>query len=108
MSSAATIVNILWRYKNQENLTEQELSELRKWLEQSPDHEDLFDDLSNTAKWDKDIAPLLAKDSSAGWKKIQERVKTFSEPEFVRPIFWKPYAAAAALVILLGSSLFIW
>src|SRR5450631_1170918 len=108
MPVATTIVNILWRYKNQEDLSDQELSELRKWLEQSPDHEDLFDDLSNSAKWDKEIAPLLAKDSNASWKKIQERVKDLSEPEIVRSFHWRPYAAAAALIILLGATFFIW
>jgi transmembrane sensor len=108
MSSSATMVNILWRYKNHEDLTEAELSELRKWLEESPDHEDLFDDLSNSAKWDKEIAPLLAKDGRATWNKIQDRVEALSQSETVHRIHWRPYAAAAAVVILLGASWLIW
>ena len=95
MPSSATIVHILWRYKNHEDLTDEELSELRKWLEESPDHEDLFDDLSNSAKWEKELAPLLAKDSNATWKKIQDKIEAFSAPKAERKISWRPYAVAA-------------
>lgn len=71
-------------------------------------HEDLFDDLSNTAKWDQDIAERLAKDSNATWKKIKERVEEMSPGEAKQKgkIGWRQFSAAAAIVILFAGVIY--
>lgn len=106
MYSNTSIVKILWRYKKHEKLTEGELAELREWLGASALHEDLFDDLSNTQKWDHEIADRFARNSNATWEKIRERMEEIAAQENGgrRKIGWKKYSvAAAALVILLSG-----
>jgi ferric-dicitrate binding protein FerR (iron transport regulator) len=108
MSSAASIVQILWRYKNHDELSEEELAELREWLEESERHEDLFDDLSNSAKWNAEIASLLRRDGDPTWNRIKQRIEELSTPITKRKMTWRPYAVAASLAILFGAGLFVW
>jgi ferric-dicitrate binding protein FerR (iron transport regulator) len=108
MPSNTSIVQILWRHKNHEELTEPELAELREWLEESPRHEDLFEELCNKAKWDKEIAGLLEKDSNATWNRIKSKVEALAEPPVTRKLNWRPFGVAASLAILLGAGLYFW
>lgn len=108
MSSAASIVQILWRYKNHEELSKEELAELREWLEESERHEDLFDDLSNSVKWDAEIAGLLKRDGDPTWNRIEQRIEELSTLATKRKMNWRPYAVAASLAILFGAGLFVW
>jgi transmembrane sensor len=107
MQSATSIVEILWRYKNHEFLSGKELNDLRLWLEESREHEDLLNELRNEKKWERDIADLLAKDSNATWNKIQKRVQELSGPVPVREGTWRQYAIAASVVILLGATILV-
>ncbi len=110
MSSSSSIVQILWRYKKREELTKDELEELRLWLMESPQHEELFDELSNTEKWEHEIKKWQSKDPNATWMKIEERIERMSSESLneKRKTRWVRYVAAAAAIVLIVIGVYRW
>jgi transmembrane sensor len=109
MSANTSIVKVLWRYKQREDLSEDELSELKQWLEESPEHEQLFADLSDTEKWDKEIAQWEATDPNATWNKISARVKGISPELLNRKTNRRSYLTAASILfIVLMTIAYLW
>jgi transmembrane sensor len=107
MSSSTTIVKILWRYKQREELSEEELAELRLWLMESPRNEELFDELSNAAKWDKEIEKWKGKDPDPTWNKITKRLESISPESFKKKRESGRYLiAASVLFIMLSAGLY--
>ncbi|MDP4128906.1 MAG: FecR domain-containing protein [Bacteroidota bacterium] len=97
MQKIPSIVDILWRYQQREPLSSEDEEQLRNWLRESEENELLFDDLSNHAKWEADMADLKARDSRATWNRIRERVKTGHESPVAGMRSWKKYATVAAI-----------
>ena len=108
MPSAPSIVQILWRYKNHENLSDGEMAELRRWLEESSRHEDLFDDLSNSSKWDKEVEAVISKDSDPTWFKIQAKIEALSGQKNVKKMSWQRFTTIAASVLLVCILTIFW
>ncbi len=102
MIEIPVIVSILTRYQRQEPLSESEKRILENWLRASEANQDLFNDLSNEEGWNREIADLQAKDDSATWSRIQERIEAMQEkPAPVHYIFpFKRWAAIAAIFIV--------
>ena len=75
---------------------------LKSWLQESPQHEKLFDDLSDAAGWDRALGKW-AGEPEATWNKIQKRVEALSPGNFenkkTTPWILYPVAAAAIAVI---------
>jgi transmembrane sensor len=110
MPSSSTIVEILWRYKKRESLSAGELADLKSWLRESPDHEQLYEELSNGPQWDKEIAKWQTKDPDPTWNKIQKRVEKMSPGTFVnrKKGDWGNYMMVAAGVLLIVAGTFWW
>jgi transmembrane sensor len=104
MSTHATIAKILWRYKQREELTEEELAELRLWLMESPENEQLFSDLSDTGKWDKEVSKWKEKDPEATWSRILKRVESISPEVFRKKRERGRYLIAASVLFILFST----
>lgn len=97
----------MWRYKQREELSEEEVAELRLWLMESPRNEELFDELSNSAKWDKNIEKWKGKDSDATWNKISKRLESISPEAFKKKRERGRYLiAASVLFIILSGTLY--
>jgi len=109
MQKIPSIVDILWRYQQREALSSDDEEQLRNWLRESEENELLFDDLSNHAKWEADMADLKARDSRATWNRIRERVKAGHENPVVGMRSWKKYATVAAIfaAAVLGTYLLL-
>src|ERR1700688_4008034 len=110
MSSSHVIAEILWRYKKREELSAEELDELKSWLRESPKHEQLFDELSNTSKWDLEIEKWEKKYPDATRDRIQKRIAEMTPGVFEskKKTDWKRYTLAAATTLLVLSSIFWW
>ena len=104
MQSTQSIISVLWRYKQNEELSPSELEELEQWLKKSSKNQELFDDLSNEAKWDREISALQARDGDATWNKISNRIEEAERPVHKTHVSWLRYAAAASILILVTSA----
>ncbi|MBE7172846.1 MAG: FecR domain-containing protein [Williamsia sp.] len=103
MQIAPSIVSVLWRYKQNEELSQPELEELALWLKKSPKNQELFDDLSNEAKWDREIAALQVKDGNATWNKISRWIAETEKPVRKTGVSWLRYAAASVIILVASA-----
>jgi hypothetical protein len=84
MDAQEIIFQILWRYKQRQELTDTELHELRLWLMESEYNEILFDDLSNNDKWERELKRNDSVDDKASMNKIRDRLKASPRKKFLR------------------------
>jgi ferric-dicitrate binding protein FerR (iron transport regulator) len=92
-----SIVDILYRYQQQESLTEEDRRILEDWLQASEANQDLFNDISNKEEWNRKLEVLKSRDSRPGWNRILERIEAGTEKPVLRPIPWKKYATVVAI-----------
>lgn len=97
MQKPSSIVDILFRFQQQEPLTEEDRRILQDWLGASEANQDLFDEISNAEEWNRKIEVLKSRDSRAGWNLILERVEGRQEKPVPGTMRWKKYAAVAAI-----------
>lgn len=97
MQKPSSIVDILFRYQQQDSLTEEDRRVLQDWLGTSEANQDLFDEISNAEEWNRKIEVLKSRDSRAGWNLIRERIEAGQEIPVLRTMPWKKYAAVAAI-----------
>jgi transmembrane sensor len=109
MPSNTTIVEILWRYKKREELSDGEIVTLQSWLRESTDHEKLFEELSNHAKWEAEIDKWQSKDPDSTWNRIRKSVEALSPDTFAekKSRVWIRYISAAACIGII-SFIFWW
>ena len=73
------IIQVLSNYLQHFDLSEQEQDLLRSWLLESGANEDLFDDISNEAKWIHDCPPNIPHDLAGSLQRIRARLIENSE-----------------------------
>ena len=89
-----------------EDISYEEMSQLRGWLDSSAENKMLFDDLKQ--EWDKLELPSASKDKTRVLNNVKERIRTEDKKseKIVRKLFygnWYKLAASVALTISLGS-----
>jgi len=85
----------------EKNLTGEEETELDDWINASDQNQRIFDDLIDPDKLRQGFKELDNLDVQASWQRIEQR------KEAIKPLrLWPKYAAAAAIVILLGVTIF--
>ena len=91
MGDQDIIFQILWRYRRRETLSDDDLEELRLWLMESRYHEELFEDLSNTARWNKELEKKCLVDDNASMKKLRDRLAAIQKKKFhfKKNPFWR-------------------
>jgi len=67
------ILQVLFHYLQHLTLNEDELEILRSWLRESEANENLFDDISNEAKWKEDCPENISQDLPGSLERIRKR-----------------------------------
>jgi transmembrane sensor len=96
------ILSILHRIIRGEQLDESAQEILDEWIAQSPHNKALYDEILNSDGFQEDIKKMLNYDSIAAWNKIRKGIPESDRPK-VAP-FYRKYAAAIVLAVLLGLS----
>jgi hypothetical protein len=68
------ILQVLSKYLQHRILSYGEVSILRSWLRESETNEDLFDDISNEAKWIAGCPALISRDLEGSLERIRMRL----------------------------------
>lgn len=86
----------------EKTLTSEEETELDDWINASDQNQRIFDDLIDPDKLKQGFKELDNLDVQAAWQRIEQRKAE------VKPIRlkWPKYAAAAAIILLIGLSIF--
>lgn len=108
MAARTTILTILFRYYKQEELTPQEVDVLQAWLAASEHNQALFDDLSNTEEWERQLAALRAVDPEPAWKLLQARLRSEQQARLLSLRRWKIAALVGGLLVVLGGGWYWW
>jgi transmembrane sensor len=103
MLKQETVIQILWRYKQKEKLTNRDRRRLRAWLMKSEKNQELFDDLSNPDKWDKELEAFGATDTRTAWLKLRERMEEVHPAVRSIQFKWINFAAAASILLLISG-----
>lgn len=94
-------MEIIIRHLNDEASVEME-SELQKWLEEDPSHQNEFDQLK--LLWiDAANAALRPFDTEKAWQKINDRISLPNETKVIRLFPWKKAIAIAASIFIAVS-----
>jgi len=101
MLKQESIIQILWRYKQKEKLSKSDRRKLRAWLLKSEKNQELFDDLSNPEKWNKELEEFKGTDPNNVWLKIRERIGAKESPVKRIHSIWINIAAASVILFLL-------
>jgi hypothetical protein len=77
MTSPDSIVSILYRYYQEEQLSDKDILFLEEWLEASSDNQLLFDELSNKSAWEANLAAFKSEDAhgDATRELIRQRIQ---------------------------------
>lgn len=89
----------------QENLSEEEEEELDLWIQQSDHHMQIFEDLTEDTMVDDYMRWYSGINTEQKLEEVKQRLQ-FRKPPGVRS-FWR-YAAAASIMILLGTGIYFW
>lgn len=74
MSERKRIVYLLHQYLREQPLTDTEKEELLLWASQSPYHNSLLEELTNTQALEMEIKRLLQADIKKAWEKVTEQL----------------------------------
>ena len=103
MTMDATILPLLYKYYQRAELTAGELDRLQAWLAKSPANQQLFDDLSNSAAWEKEMEKYAAIKTDPALVLLRQRLDMQEQP-VVRLRSWLRVAAiVGGLLLLLGG-----
>ena len=102
MLKQETIIQILWRYKQKEKLSNRDRRKLRAWLMESEKNQELFDDLSNPEKWGQELTIFGETDPQIAWIKLRERIDQVKTPVRRIQFRWINFAAAVILLMIIG------
>jgi hypothetical protein len=69
-----SILQVLSHYLQHHILREEEVEILRSWLRESEANEDLFDDISNEAKWIADCPAYIPRNLEGSLERIRMRL----------------------------------
>jgi transmembrane sensor len=101
MLKQEAIIQILWRYKQKEKLSNSDRRKLRAWLLKSEKNQELFDDLSNPEKWNKELEEFKGADPNIAWLNIRERIGAEELPVKRIHSIWINIAAASIILLLI-------
>lgn len=102
ISLSLDVANLIYRHFT-EGLTEMEQEALDAWLNESPLHQKLFDELANTERRKKYVNELLSNDIQNGRAAIQHKInKRHHRKKLNR------WLAAAAMIVLFPAAALIW
>lgn len=96
------IFQLLYRRLRGEVLDESAQEMLDDWVAQGPENKALYDEIMNSDELTKDLKHMMQIDSIAAWNKIRKGIPKSDRPKVVP--FYRRYAAAIVLVLLLGAA----
>ncbi|NOU59311.1 FecR family protein [Marinifilum sp. JC070] len=91
------------------DISNEEMSQLKEWLDSSEDNRLLFNDLKQS--WESFNLPASSEDKFRVLSKVKARIKTdeIKEDKVVRPLFNKVwYKYAASLIVIVSVSILAW
>ena len=108
-------IEILILKKLQQSLSQQEEEELKRWINESEDNNQLFKRLTDEAYLSDELARFYSYHEDEAWKRIKEALpsniegKENTEKKHFKPriLSWPQKAAAAMLVLVVGISIFL-
>lgn len=107
MTMDATILPLLYKYYQRAELTAGELDRLQAWLAKSPGNQQLFDDLSNSAAWEKEMEKYADINTDPALLLLRERLRKQEQP-VVRLRSWLRVAALVGGLLVVLSGWYWW
>lgn len=99
---------ILWKYKQNEALTEKEEKALYAWVSASELRQQVFDELSNNDYWDNEVAAFSSKEGDPAWNVIAQRLDDVEYFENRQQPVFRRYGVAAAVLGLIAVGIFVY
>lgn len=103
MASESTILPLLYKYYQNSELSPAELATLQSWLAASEKNQELFDELSNSARWSKAAEEFRGTNTDPAYVLLQQRMQAPAKVVRSRFAWWQAAALVGGLVLLSGT-----
>jgi transmembrane sensor len=102
MRSSTFIVAILYKYYQRKELSHGEIHYLQEWLVASEQNQQLFDELSDTAGWERQLNAIKSQDPAPTWVLIKGRIEQDKSALIMPFRWWRVAAAVGGLILIAG------
>lgn len=100
MAAETTILPLLYKYYQNNELTPAELSALQGWLAASEKNQELFDELSNSASWTKAAEQFRETNTEPAYALLKQRIQSPTQKVRIIPAWWQAAALIGGLVLI--------
>lgn len=108
MPSESTILKILYNYYHRVALSKEEEDQLQGWLAASEANQQLFDELSNSAAWEREASRFATTNTDPARALLQERIRRQQVTRVRNMQVWQAAALIGGILLLLGGGWWWW